>query len=119
AQARRLRVPRTHVLADVAAEEPLPDGLATRVIDVAAMLDGEVGDAAARVEHVRRRERLRRTRVETRGARAAATRQRPVERERGGGENDPDEEQRAEPGREQVRVLPDPPEARAGGQIAL
>ena len=66
-----------------------------------------------------RDERARGARVEAGGARAAAIRQRVVEDERGRGQHDPDEEQRAELRREQVRVLADPAEPGARGEIAL
>ena len=63
---------------------------------VAAMLDGEVGDAAPRVEHVGRDEGVRRAGVEAGPAGAAAVRQRRVVVELGRRQEHADEEPRAE-----------------------
>ena len=51
-------VPRAHGQAVVAAEHAVADGLAELGWDVALVLDRQVGDAAARIELVGRRERL-------------------------------------------------------------
>src|SRR5438874_5543487 len=57
----RLAVPGADVLADVAAERPGPERVAQRLVDVAAMLDREVGNATARIQHVRIDEGVGRT----------------------------------------------------------
>ena len=49
-------VPRADVLADVAAVEPVADLRLQLVVDLAAVFDGQVADAAPRVELVGRRE---------------------------------------------------------------
>ena len=66
------RVERADLLADVAAEHPGPDRGAQLARDHAVMLDRQVRDAAARVEHVGVDERAGRARVEARAAAAAA-----------------------------------------------
>src|SRR6185295_7554975 len=53
---RRLAIPWTDVLADVTPEEPVGHVRLELVGDRAAMLDRQIGQAAARVEHPRRRE---------------------------------------------------------------
>src|SRR5690606_7647025 len=60
------------LLADVAAEDPAPDRRPQRARDGAAQLDGEVGDAAARVERVGVDEGARGAGVEAGAAAAAA-----------------------------------------------
>src|SRR5271155_809078 len=65
ARHRRLAVPGTHILADVAADDSIAHGGAKLVGNRSAEFDGEIGDAAARVEHIRRGERLRGAGIET------------------------------------------------------
>src|SRR5438093_440269 len=115
----RVAIPGADFLTDVAAEEPLADRRVELLRNRAPVLDRQVGDAAARVERVRRVERRRRTGVEAGRARPAAVRHRIVGHEHRGREHDPDEVVGAEAGRDEVGVLADPPEARSGGQIAL
>jgi len=50
---RSAAIERTDILADVAAVEPVADGRVKLVGDVAAMLDGQIGNASAGVELVR------------------------------------------------------------------
>src|SRR5262245_64615396 len=56
ARGRRLPVPGTHFLAHVAPEDPAVKLPAQLLGDLAAMLDGQVRDTAARVEDVGRHE---------------------------------------------------------------
>ena len=83
------------------------------------MLDGQVRDAASRVEDVRAHEGAGRTRVQARRARAAAVRLPRVGRKLGRGQDDADEEVRAERRRQEIRVLADPAEPHALGEVAL
>src|SRR5262249_48079828 len=107
---RRLRVPRTHLLANVAAEQPVAQLRPELFGDRAGMLDGEIRDAPPGIEHVGVGEGLRRTGVQTRATRPATVRLLISWLELGRGEDDPDEEVRAEIRREQIRVPADPPE---------
>src|SRR5262249_39794780 len=68
---RRELVPGTDQLAVVAAEHAVADRRAQFLGDRALVLDREVGDAPARVEAVRRGDRLRRTDLDAAHARAA------------------------------------------------
>ena len=115
----RLAVPRARALAEVAAELPLAHPRPELGLDLAAMLDGEVRDAPAGVEHVGRHEGLGGAGVETGAARAAAIRQRRIALELGGGQQHADEEPRPEARPQQHRVLADPAEARPRREIAL
>ena len=72
--AREAQVPRTHVLAHVASIDTIADPLAQLERNLLAQLDREVRDAPSRIELSRRRDRPRRARVETPGARPAAIR---------------------------------------------
>src|SRR5207249_5643206 len=65
-------VPRTDVLADVAAKQPIAYLGALCAGERAAMLDREVRDTGARIEIARSHERLRGARLEATRARAAA-----------------------------------------------
>src|SRR5437879_1141205 len=116
---RRLAVPGTHVLAHVAAEQPLADSSAKLTGQVAAVLDGQVRDASPGVEDVRLYERAGRAGVEARGAGAAPIGLALVEGQRGGREDDADEEVRAERRGEEVGALADPAQARARREVAL
>ena len=64
-------VPRTHVLADVAAVDVRPDARAERLGNLAPQLDREVGQAPRRVEHARFDEGAGRARLEAERARPA------------------------------------------------
>jgi hypothetical protein len=114
-----LAIPRTHFLAHVAAEHPPAELTGQLVRDVAPMLDRQIRDAAPRVEHVRRDEGPRRTGIEAGRARSTAIGLLLVERKLCGREHDADEEIGAERRGQEVRVLADPAEARAGGQVTL
>src|SRR3989441_9430329 len=70
--ARKTHVPRADVLANVTAEQPVPDLRRLRLGEFAAVFDREIGNAGARVEIVWPGERLRRTGVEAAPARPAA-----------------------------------------------
>ena len=89
-------------------------------VDVAAMLDRQVGDAAARVEH----RRARRRRCVGHASRHAVhvpqwSVGRRVGDERGRGQHVPMKKQEPTARREQVRVLADPAQPGARGQVAL
>src|SRR2546429_2656332 len=84
-----------------------------------AVLDRQVRDAAPRVEDVGSDERARRAGVETGDAGPAAIGLAVIERQRGGREDDADEEIRAERRRQEGRGLADPAESRPPGEIAL
>src|SRR5580658_6261476 len=90
ARHRRLAVPGAHILADVAADNSIAHWSAKLVGNRSAEFDGEIGDAAARVEHIRRGERLRGAGIETArtsaaeiGGRRFARRERGFEGQRG------------------------------------
>src|SRR5207253_4121497 len=84
------------VLAHVAAEQPLAHEPLLGVAELGGVLDGEVRDAAPRVEHARCDECTGRTGVQTGAAGTAAVR---LERQVGGelrvGQHDTDESERA------------------------
>lgn len=67
---------RAYVLADVAAEHPVAHLRAQRKRDAAFEFDGEVGDAARRIEHAGRRQGMGRTGGEAARAAAAPAEQR-------------------------------------------
>ena len=75
-------IPRTDFLADVAAVDVRADGRRELVGNRAALLDRQVRNAARRVEHAGRDERVRRTRLEAQRARAALIERRRVDLER-------------------------------------
>ena len=103
----------------VAAENAIAHGLAELRRDVTLMLDGEVGDAAARIDLIGRRERARRADVETPSAAAAMILFRLVRRNHGRREDRADEEPGAEFARDKVRVLSLPAETCRGGKRLL
>ena len=119
-RARELHVPRTDVLAHVAAEQPVAHVASVGLVELTGMLDGEVGDAAPRVEHARCDECAGWTGVETGAAGAAAIR---LEGQVGGeirvGQHDADEGERAPVGVDQHHVFPDPAEPGPLRQLAL
>ena len=67
-------VPRAHELAIVAAVDAVADQRAQFDGNAAAQFDGQIGDAAPRIELVRRDDRLRRTDVDAARAGAAVRR---------------------------------------------
>jgi hypothetical protein len=83
------------------------------------MLDGEIGDAASRVEHVGCHEGLGGAGVETGATAAAPVGEGLVDLERGRGQERADEEPGAELGVEQHGVLADPAQAGPGGKVSL
>src|SRR5262252_4517219 len=116
---RRLPVPRTDALAGIAAELPGSELPREGGLDIATVLDGQVRDAPARVQHVGRDEGLRRAGVEAGATASAAIGERLVYVEGRRGQEHPDEEPRPEIGMEQHGVLADPAEPRPRGQVAL
>ena len=103
-------VPRTGELAVVAAVDPVADQRPQRLGDRAVQLDGQVRDAAARVELVRRDDRAGRTRVEAGGAGAAVRADGRRRRQRQVGVELAQEELGAAVARQQQRVLAPPAE---------
>src|SRR5262249_3154529 len=90
--AREALIPRAHVLADIAAKEVVADRGTQRTRDLAARLDGQVGNALGRIQHMRRGEGMGGTGVETPGARPTAiNRERRVRRELQGRQQAADE----------------------------
>ena len=78
---------------------------------VAAQLDRQIGNAARRVEHARRHERMGRTRLETQRAGAALIEGRRVKRERQAADDHAEKHPRPEIGVDHAGVLPDPADA--------
>src|SRR5690606_36626581 len=76
--ATRELVPGTGQLAVVAAEDAVAHERPQVLVDRALVLDGEVADAAARIEHVWPEDRLRRTDVDAARAAAAVRRRRRI-----------------------------------------
>src|SRR5262249_4118939 len=74
-------IPRAHELTVIAADDAVADGSSQRDRDRTVMLDGEVGDAAPRIELVRRDDGARRAGRDARLARAAVRARRRIERE--------------------------------------
>src|SRR3974377_1092636 len=103
-------VPRTHQLAVIAAEDAIADPLAQLHRDRAVVLDGEIGNAAARIEAPGRNDRPRRAGGDARLGGATVRARRLIERERQNGEQLPEEEPRAALTRDEVGVLADPAE---------
>src|ERR1019366_9004178 len=116
----RFAVPGADVLADVAADNGVAHLCAKFFRDRAAQLDSEIGDAAARVENIRRGECLRGAGVEAARAGAAQIgggRLGWVERGREsgfeieGGENDSEKKPRAELPIDEAGIFCEPAEA--------
>jgi hypothetical protein len=117
---RELEVPGADILAHIAAEHPITHQRCNGWIDLAAVLDRQVGDAPATVEHARFGEGARGTGVEAACAAAAAIRlEGRVQSELEVGEHACKEEERPAPRVDQHGVLPDPAEARTLGKLPL
>jgi hypothetical protein len=80
--AHRELVPRAHQLAVVAAEDAVADQRAQGFVDAAFVFDGEVADAATRVQAVRRDDRLGRADLDAARAAAAVRGRRRIDRQR-------------------------------------
>src|SRR5690606_7963567 len=113
----REAVPRTGELAVVAAVDPVADRRAQRFGNRTLVLDGEVRDAAPRVQPVGRDDRAGGAGVDAAGAAPAVLADRLVGRQREIGVERADEEGRAAAGVEQQRVLAAPPQAGAPGEL--
>ena len=105
-------VPRAHGEAIVAAEHAVADRGAELGGDVALVLDGQVGDAAARIELVGRGEGVGRANVEAALAAAAMVDLRRVGLDLGRGQDGAEEQPGAVLARDEVGVLALPAEAR-------
>src|SRR5690606_8109043 len=106
-------------LAGVAAEEVVADALAQLHRHGAPQLDGQVRDALAGIEDIRRLEGVGRAGIETGGAASAALADGGAGRERERGDDLADEHVGAEAGGDEHAVLADEAEAGAGGPGAL
>src|SRR5262249_45947027 len=105
-------VPRAHGEAVVAAKNAVADGGAELGGDVALVLAGQVGDAAARIALGGRRKSARRADVETAAAAAAMVTLGSIGRKLGGSENGAEQQPGAELARHQVGVLSLPTQSR-------
>ena len=94
----------------------LPIAFAELVRDRPLVLDGEVGDAAPRIEPVGRREGVGRADVEAGAAGAAMIGLRRVGRQLGAGEDRAEEQPGAELAADEIGVLALPAEAGRGGE---
>ena len=112
-------VPRTDGEAVVAAIDAVAHRRAQLARDRALVLDGEVGDAAPRIEPIGRGEGRGRADVEAGAAGAAMVRSRRVRRQVERGEDRAEKQPRAEFARHQVGVLALPAEAGGGGERLL
>src|SRR5688500_13242835 len=115
----RKSIPRTHDLAVVAAVHPVADERAQLLRGGALVLDGEVRDAAPRIELVGRADRLRRADVDAALAAAAVIVLRRIGRQRQVAIDLAQEEPRARIAVEEQRVLAAPAQARALRQLDL
>ena len=104
-------VPGADELAVVASEDPVADRGSQRLGNRAVVLDREVGNAAARIELVGRRDRAGRAGGQAGAAAAAAVRRARVYGERQVGEQFAEHEERAGALVDEVRVLADPAKA--------
>src|SRR5499427_5273868 len=116
---RRLPVPWADALAGIAAELPGSELPREGGLDLSTVLDGQVRDAPARVQHVGRDEGLRRAGVEAGATASAAIGERLVYVEGRRSQEHSNEEPRPEVGMKQHGVLADPAEPRPRGQVAL
>src|SRR5262249_4814192 len=112
-------VPRAHRQTMVAAEDAVADRGAQLARNRPLVLDGEVRDAAARIEPIGCGKRRRRADVKTSTTSAAVIDLRRVRRQIERGEDRAEKQPRAELARDQIRVLALPPEAGGGGERLL
>ena len=117
---RRIGVDRADLLAHVAAEDPVADGLRLPLAQYAAMLDGQVADAASRVDGLRRHQRARWAAGQAAGAAPAVGADRLIHGQLGRAQDGAQEHPRsgAIMG-QQVRVLADPAQPGPRGQRSL
>src|SRR5271157_4307478 len=116
---RSFTVPRTNILADVAAEDLPSNSGAQFFRDRAALLDGEIRNALGGVELIRRRKRVRRTSIETARAGAAVVRRRQIGRQFQRSEHDAEEKPRSQLPVQDAGVLTNPANSRVLGEDAL
>ncbi len=109
-------VPGTHREAIVAAEDAVADGRTQLARDRPFVLDRQIGDAASRIEPVRRRERGGRTNIEAGTAAAAMIGFRRVRLQLERGEDRAEEQPGAELERYEVGVLALPAQSSGGGE---
>src|SRR6266705_3202821 len=113
----RVAVPGADELAVVAAEDAVADERPELQRNAAFQLDGQVGNAAPRIQRVRCDDRARRADVDALGAGAAMFAHRSVHRERKIRVDLAEKEKRARLAREQQRVLSPPAEPRLARQL--
>ncbi len=109
-------VPGTDVLAVVAAEDAVADGLPELDRDGSAEFDGEVGNAPSAVHHVGLDDRVRRAGGHAAGAGSAVVRMRVVGRQVHREQDLAEKEPGAAARRDDIRVLADPAEAGPFGE---
>src|SRR6266581_1960153 len=113
----RVAVPGADELAVVAAEDAVADERPELRRNATFQLDGQVGNAAPRIQRVRCEDRARRADVDALGAGAAMFAHRSVHRERKIRVDLAEKEKRARLAREQQRVLSPPAEPRLARQL--
>jgi hypothetical protein len=116
ARALRKLVPRTDRETIVATIDAIAHGGAKFARDVALVLDGEIGNAAPRIEHIRRGERARGTDIHAAPAGAAMIGRRRVRRQRKRREQRAQKEPGTEVARDEIGVLALPAETCGFGQ---
>src|SRR4051812_30625340 len=107
-------VPRTHILANIAAEYPILQLGSHLDRNRAAMLNGPIRDATARIESIAWCERARRAEIETTRAGATVVRCHLVRREIEIGQNLSEQNPRAVLTMKQVGILAEPTDAAEG-----
>lgn len=113
-------VVRTDGLTHVAPVQPLPHQRLELLRDLPAVLDREVADAPAGIEHPRRHERLRGTRIQApRAAPAPVRLERCIHRQRHIHHQRSEKEERPLLRIDQHGILPEPPQPRAPREIPL
>src|SRR5215469_11519610 len=105
-------VPRAHELTVIAAEDAVADRGTKLHRDRTVMLDGEIGDAAPRIEPIRSHDRARGAGGDAGLTGAAVGARRRIHRQREIGEELAEKEIRAGIAGDEIRVLADPAESR-------
>lgn len=104
----RDRIPRADLLTDVAAIHVPPDAVAKVIGDALLQLDGQIGNAAGRVENAVGDQRLSRARLDAERAGTTSIDIRLVRRERDIAEDFAEKQPRSEVRIDEARVLADP-----------
>src|SRR5690348_6335009 len=112
---RRIFIPRTNVLTDIAAVEPFPDRFMELPGNFIAMFDGQIRDATPSVYLVRRGDGAGRTRVDTAATGAAAVDRGIIKREIQRGNDFAKQEPRPDVFIDHAGILSEPSDAGAAG----